>query len=80
MFCLYVHFFDMKTKKNEIKKSWVDQDSNPQFMYLELLWLTTRLPWKVQLHLVINRSRRNCTKKFISLIAWYIPIAHDPSR
>ena len=32
----YVHFFDMKTKKNEIKKSWVDQDSNPQFTYLEL--------------------------------------------
>ena len=21
MFCVYVHFFDMKTKKNEIKKN-----------------------------------------------------------
>ena len=30
MFCVYVHFFDMKTKKNEIKKSWDDQDSSPQ--------------------------------------------------
>ena len=36
MFCVYVHIFDMKTKKNEIKKSWVDQDLNPQFTYLEL--------------------------------------------
>ena len=50
MFCVYVHFFDMKTKKNVIKKSWVGQDSNPQLTYLELFWLTTRLPWKVQLN------------------------------
>ena len=33
---VYVHFFDMKTKKNEIKKKLVDQDSNPQITYLEL--------------------------------------------
>ena len=38
MFCVYVHFFDMKTKKNEIKKKgWVDKDSNPQLTYLELI-------------------------------------------
>ena len=33
-FCVYVHFFDMKTKKNIIKKSCVEQDSNPQLTYL----------------------------------------------
>ena len=28
-FCVYVDFFDMKRKENVIKKSCVDQDSNP---------------------------------------------------
>ena len=80
MFCVYVHFFEMKTKKNEMKKSWGNQDSNPQFTYLELFWLPTRLPWKLQLHWIINGSHRNCTETFISVTARNIPIAHDPSR
>ena len=66
-----------ENKKEWNKKSCVDQDSNPQYAYLELCWLTTpRLPWKVQLHWVTNGSHQ----KFFSVNARNIPIAHDPSR
>ena len=76
---MYIFWRENKEKWNN-KNSWVDRDSNPQFTYQELFWLTTRLPWKVQLHWVISGSHRNCTKTFISVIARNIAYAHDPSR
>ena len=41
MFCVYVHFFDIKQRKMKFKKSLVNQDSNPQFTYL---WSYSDLP------------------------------------
>ena len=67
---VFVHFFDMKTKKYEIKKSWVDQDSNPQFTYLTILTnhttnveSTTTLSYqRISLQLYQDVYFRNCSK------------------
>ena len=76
MVCVYVHFFDMKTKKNEIKKSLVDQDSNPQIHVSEAFLTnqtttvecTTSLSYqRISSQLYQDVYFRNCSKHIVLL-------------
>ena len=80
MVCVYVHFFDIKTKKNEIKKK-LDRPEFEPTIYVSGAILTNHTT-TVESTTSLNYQRisRNCTKTFISVIARNIPIAHDPSR
>ena len=72
MFCVYVHFYDIKTKKNDIKK--LGRPGFEPTIYVSGAILTNHTTT------VESTTERNCTKTFISVIARNKPIAHDPSR